>query len=260
MYTPNPIDLISVQQETPYLLFPRLSLHKKLIHGIFTRHNGISDPPFDTLNISYAVGDQPEKVTENIKKIKNIINAKDVVDINQSHGNGIVVLRQRNSGSHNNAISADAMITDLPRIALLVKLADCQGTIIYDPYRNVVANVHCGWRGNVQNILERVVIRMKEEFGCEESELLAAIGPSLGPCCAEFISHKDIFPDAFEHFMVQKNHFNLWAVSCWQLQEAGLQAKNIEVAGICTRCRTDLFYSYRGEGTTGRFGTIAMLR
>jgi YfiH family protein len=206
------------------------------------------------------VGDRPEKVSENIKKIRKIINAKDVIDMNQSHGNGIVVLGQENSGAHEKATFADAMITDVPRVGLLVKLADCQGTIIYDPRRNVVANVHCGWRGNVLNILEHVIIRMKNEFGCEESDLLAAIGPSLGPCCAEFVSHKEIFPEAFKVFMVENNHFDLWAVSRRQLQDAGLQANNIEVAGICTRCRTDLFYSYRGEGTTGRFGIVAMLR
>jgi copper oxidase (laccase) domain-containing protein len=112
----------------------------------------------------------------------------------------------------------------------------------------------------VHNILKKTVIRMTAAFHCNESELLAAIGPSLGPCCAEFVSHKEIFPRAFEQFMVRDNYFDLWSMSRWQLEGAGLRRENIEVAGICTRCCTDLFYSYRGEGKTGRFGTIAMLR
>ncbi len=100
---------------------------------------------------------------------------------------------------------------------------------------------------------------MKKDFGCIESHLLAGVSPSLGPCCAEFVSHKEIFPDAFKRFMVQENYFDLWAISRLQLESAGLKGCNIEIAGICTRCKADLFYSYRGEGKTGRFGAIAML-
>jgi len=260
MRNPNPVDLKSVRQEIPFFQFPSLSSRRQLMHGIFTRHGGVSNPPFNTLNISYSVGDRQENVAENLSKIRNVIKAKDIVYMKQSHGDGIFVLGQNKPAESNQASSADAMITDIPGIALLVKQADCQGIIIYDPTRNVVANVHCGWRGNVQNILGRVVVRMKAVFGCDKSGLLAAIGPSLGPCCSEFVSYKDIFPEVFERFMVQKNYFDLWAVSCWQLQRAGLREDNIEVAGICTCCRTDLFYSYRGEGKTGRFGTVAMLR
>jgi YfiH family protein len=259
MYPPIPVDLKFVRREVSYFVFPRLSSCRKLIHGIFSRHGGTSDPPFDTLNVSYSVGDSPGKVAENIKRIRKAIKAEDMAHVNQSHGDGIVVLGKDKFEKCLEVPFADAMITDVPRTALLVKQADCQGTIIYDPNRHIVANVHCGWRGNVRNILESVVIRMKEEFGCKESDLLAAIGPSLGPCCAEFIGYKSFFSGMFEQFMVRENHFDLWALSCRQLQGVGLREENIEVAGICTRCRTDLFYSYRGEGQTGRFGTVAML-
>ncbi len=155
--------------------------------------------------------------------------------------------------------SVDAVITDTPNIAILVKQADCQGVIIFDPEKRVVANVHCGWRGNAKNILGNVVTRMKHDFGCKGRDLLATIGPSLGPCCAEFVGHEKIFPNSFEEFMVRENYFNLWAISEWQLLNAGLRQENIEIASICTRCRTDLFYSYRGEGETGRFGSVVML-
>jgi len=89
---------------------------------------------------------------------------------------------------------------------------------------------------------------------------MAAIGPSLGPCCGEFITHEQIFPNEFRQFMVRENYFDLWRISRWQLLNAGLIEENIEVAGICTRCRTDMFYSYRAEGITGRFATVAMLK
>ena len=89
---------------------------------------------------------------------------------------------------------------------------------------------------------------------------MAAIGPSLGPCCAEFVIHEQIFPRLFGRFMRRENYFDLWEISRWQLSRAGLEEKGIDLAGLCTRCRTDLFFSYRAEGVTGRFGTVAMIR
>jgi YfiH family protein len=152
------------------------------------------------------------------------------------------------------------MITDLPLVALMVKQADCQAVILFDPEKGVVSNAHCGWRGNVHNILDSVVGRMKSEFGCRKADLLAAIGPSLGPCCAEFVNHEKEFPAEFRRFMVREGYFDLWEISRWQLLEAGLKEDRIEVANICSRCRTDMFFSYRAEGITGRFATVAMLK
>jgi len=260
MFTTSPTDLKWVREDTTYFQFPRLFLNRHLTHGVFTRRGGVSAPPFDSLNTSFSVDDQPEHVAANLKKIKDIIGARDLIQMNQVHSNDILVVHQGDTGAHKKVFSVDAMITNMPRVALLVRQADCQGTIIYDPKKHVLANVHCGWRGNVRDILGRVVTRMKGEFDCKASDLEAAIGPSLGPCCAEFITYRDIFPETFDRFMVNENHFDLWALSSWQLEKAGMKPENIEVAGLCTCCRTDLFYSYRGEGNTGRFGTVAMLR
>ena len=260
MLIANLADLKWVREKVTHFQFPGLSLNRRLRHGVFTRQGGVSNPPFDTLNISCFVGDRPEDVAANTRKIKDVFRAKDLLHMNQSHGDGIFALHKGEPGSYSEVPCADAMITNIPGVAILVKQADCQGIIIYDPKKHVVANVHCGWRGSVQNILASVVIRMKEEFGSKESDLVAAIGPSLGSCCGEFVSYRDIFPIEFERFMVRENYFDLWSVSCWQLEQVGLRAENIEVAGICTSCRTDLFYSYRGEGKTGRFGSVVMLQ
>ncbi len=252
-------NLLWVREKIIYFRYPNLFLNPQLVHGVFTRHGGCSEAPYHSLNTSYTVGDPPDNVTANHHTIKETIGANRLIFMNQSHGTDILVLRKGQYTLFENIPSADAIITNVPFFALMVQLADCQGVIIFDPKKNVVANVHCGWRGNVQNILERVVIRMKKDFGCIESHLLAGISPSLGPCCAEFVSHKEIFPDAFKRFMVRENYFDLWAISRWQLESAGLRGGNIEIAGICTRCGADLFYSYRGEGKTGRFGAVAML-
>jgi YfiH family protein len=161
--------------------------------------------------------------------------------MNQSHGDHILVMREAEYNPSTKVPSADAMITNISGLALMVKLADCQGVIIFDHKNRVLATVHCGWRGNVKNVLKKTVTRMTKEFGSSPPDLLAAISPSLGPCCAEFVTHEAIFPETFKQFMIRKNYFDLWAMSRWQLMEAGLREENIEIAGICTRCHTDLF-------------------
>lgn len=242
------------------LQFPRLVSHDRLVHAVFTRKGGVSEAPYDTLNVSYDTDDRPERVSKNMQIIKNAIGAKDLVFMNQVHGKEILVLRQQDFNGLKDPINVDAMITDIPQLALMVKLADCQGVLLYDPGKSVVANVHCGWRGNVINILRSVVERMRSDFGCLAADLAAAIGPSLGPCCSEFVDYEEIFPEAFRHFMIREPYFDLWEISRYQLLEAGLKNEHIEVAGICTRCKRETFYSYRGEGETGRFGTVIMLK
>ena len=256
---PKITDISRATKEVPYLQYLKLALNQQLAHGLFTRHGGVSSAPFQSLNISYSVGDRREDVTKNILGIKEAIGAERLFFLDQSHKNEILLLRKGQDKAPEKNISADAMITDIPGMALLIKQADCQGVIVFDPKKRVVANVHCGWRGNVQNILESVIKKLKKDFACNASDLLAAIGPSLGPCCAEFKSYDKIFPRSFHSFMVRENYFDLWAISTRQLMDAGLREENIELARICTRCRTDLFFSFREEGTTGRFGTVAML-
>jgi hypothetical protein len=246
--------------EVPYLKFHEMSRHDQLVHAVFTRQGGVSKAPYDTLNVSYATGDKPECVSSNLKIIKEAIGANDLVFMNQMHGKEVRALRGERFEALEDPVDADALITDQPLVALMVKQADCQAILLFDPIKNVVANVHCGWRGNVHDILGAVVGRMKFEFGCRPANMLAAIGPSLGPCCAEFINYEQEFPEEFRRFMVRKEYFDLWEISRWQLLEAGLAEDHIEVANICSRCRTDMFYSYRAEGITGRFGTVAMLK
>jgi YfiH family protein len=255
----NLSNLLWVQEGPSYLQFPELSKHPGISHGVFTRRGGVSEPPYNTLNTSFSVGDREDHVAQNLGTIKKTMAISHLAFMNQSHGIDIAVFRGGGDNLFHEPPNADAMITDIPGLGVMVKQADCQAVILFDPGKKVVANVHCGWRGNVRNILGTVVKRMKDTFGCNAADLVAAIGPSLGPCCAEFVTHQDLFPKDFMQFMVRENWFDLWALSCWQLEEAGLMAENIALAKVCTRCHRDIFYSYRGEGKTGRFGTVVML-
>lgn len=246
--------------EVTYLQFPNLSKQERLAHAVFTRHGGVSESSYRSLNAGDSTGDRPESVGINLQIIKKTIGARYLRFMNQSHGTDIHVLRQDDFREFDQAVNADALITNVKGLALMVKQADCQGIILFDPVKRVISDAHCGWRGNTHDILSSIVRRMKSDFGCKEPDLMASIGPSLGPCCAEFVTHEEIFPVTFRRFMVRKNYFDLWETSRWQLLEAGLENENIEVAALCTRCRTDLFYSYRAEGVTGRFATVVMLK
>jgi YfiH family protein len=255
----SPEDLARSSTEIPYLQFPGLSAHSLLKHAVYTRHGGVSEPPYHHLNVSRAVGDEAEHVAVNLGMIQQALGARHLAGMKQVHGSHILVLTDdRARGLKKSASQADAMVTNLPGVALMVRQADCQAVILMDPDKGVIANVHCGWRGNTANLLGKVIRRMKDIFGCDPAALYAAVGPSLGPCCAEFTTFDSLFPESFRRFMVKTNYLDLWEVSRWQLLQAGLRKDRIEVAGLCTRCRTDLFYSYRGEGTTGRFATVAM--
>ncbi|MFC1883137.1 peptidoglycan editing factor PgeF [Thermodesulfobacteriota bacterium] len=253
-------DLLWTRNGLVYFKYPRLAIHNELKNCVFSRNGGVSAPPFDSLNSSYSVGDDPKNVTENLNNIKREIGARKLIFMDQVHGTNIAEIWNDKFGDLEEISETDALISRTPGIALMVKQADCQGVILFDTKNSAFGVVHCGWRGNVQNILGRVVNLMAREFGSKGSDIIGAIGPSLGPCCGEFVDHKRIFPGDFEDFMIGENHFDLWSLSAHQLMEAGVKESNIEIAGICTQCCTDLFYSYRGEGNTGRFATVAMLR
>ena len=152
------------------------------------------------------------------------------------------------------------MVTDRTGQLLVIQVADCQPVFIFDAQRRVVANIHSGWRGSIQNVIGSTVEVMRREYDCRPEDMVAAIGPSLGPCCAEFIHYRTEIPRNFWCYKDTRDHFDFWAASKDQLVEAGLSSANIVLSGLCTRCRTDLFYSYRGEGETGRFAAVIGLR
>ena len=116
----------------------------------------------------------------------------------------------------------DALITDLSGVGLMIQQADCQAVLLFDPVKEVIAAVHCGWRGSVQGILGRVIAVMVENYGTAPADLQAVISPSLGPCCAEFVNYRQELPAEFQQFMVRDNYFDFWQISRYQLISAGM--------------------------------------
>lgn len=263
--------------------FPGLARVPGIWHGIFTRHTGRSRGAFRSLNVGFGVGDDHRNVVENRRIIARAADGRDLVFADQVHG--ARVLAFKGDGSNGGVVAVeevseralpherphagelyesfggrelvgDAMVSDVRDKCLVVQVADCQSVLMVDPVARVVANVHSGWRSSIQNIIGKTVRAMENIYGCRAGDVLAGVGPSLGECCAQFVNYRTEIPAGFWKYKNARDCFDFWSVSRDQLCAAGVLAENIEFSGVCTRCDTRNFFSYRGEGTTGRFAAV----
>jgi len=240
------------QKGLVYYQFPHLKKFPGLKHGIFTRIGGNSLSPFNGLNFSYAVGDNKKNVDSNYELVSSLMEGFQIISTHQVHGKNVLIVDENFS----NYEDADALATNCHNNMLLIKTADCQPVLLFDPQKNVIANIHCGWRGSILNIVDKTICILAKKYGTKPENILAGVGPSLGPCCAEFINYKKELPEKFWKYKVSENFFDFWAITHDQLTQTGVLSKNIINSGICTRCNTDLFYSYRKEKITGRFASF----
>lgn len=228
-------------------------------HGFFSRAGGVSDRPHDSLNVSLGIGDTGRNVAENRRRISRCFPRQELIFSSQVHEAGVLVCNPGGFGPSNTfgeTPEGDAMITNVPGLALVIQVADCQAVILYDTVGNAIANIHSGWRGSIRNIIGKTVNEMTRRYGTQPADIVAGIAPSLGPCCAEFVNYRKEIPRSFWKYMDARHHFDFWAISIDQLCQAGVRPDRIEVSGMCTRCRTDLFFSYRGENVTGRLAAV----
>ena len=240
--------------------FENLSRFPEIRHGIFSRKGGFSSPPFDSLNVSHGVGDKPENVERNRSLLAKALGGKTLAYLRQVHSDMVMVwgddADSRALFEQDTAPEGDAMVTDSEGVHLVIQTADCQAVLLYDPVLRVVANVHSGWRGSVANIAGKTVAEMKRAFGCNPAHIRAGVGPSLGPCCSEFVNYENEIPEHLWKYQAKEFFFDFWAITRDQLTEQGVLPENVETGGVCTRCSTDLFFSYRKEKVTGRFAGI----
>lgn len=239
-----------------WLEFELLADLPKIKHAVFLKHGGHSSGAFSSLNLGYYMGDNPVHVKENITKAIRLLNLEFITDAHQLHGRAVNEITPMNLASPH---SCDGLMTDHPGIGLKISHADCQAAIFYDPIKHALSNVHCGWRGNVQNIYAETIQSMVKRYGSKPADILVCISPSLGPERSEFIHYKQEFPETFWEFQHKPNYFNLWALSEWQLKNAGILPAHIQIASISTYANPDDYYSYRRSKTTGCHGTIAFL-
>jgi YfiH family protein len=251
--------------EIRYFQFEQLG--HGLTHAVFTRRGGVSPVPWAALNLGSTVGDDLERVRENrrlaLASLK--LDTASVYDVWQVHGVEVAFAEAPRSPQTPH-LQADATLTDRPGLILMMRFADCVPILLHDPIRKVVGIAHAGWMGTVRGTARFTVEAMQKRYGSNPADILAAIGPSIGP------DHYEVGPDvaiqvrqAFGNdtaslLPVTKGSikFDLWAANRMLLEQAGVS--HVEVAGLCTACAIEDWYSHRAEkGRTGRFGAIIAL-
>jgi YfiH family protein len=258
----------------PFFRFESLPANGRVQHAVFTRQGGISAPPFDSLNLSVSVPDDETRVHANRRRAYGLFgrDTNSVVHAYLVHGNDVARVTRQNNGAWVERV--DGIVTNEPGCALTMNYADCAPIFLYDPINQAIGLGHAGWQGAVKDLPGAMVRTMQAEFGSDPGALVAGIGPCIGPCCYEvgepvINAVRETFTAA-ESLLVDpphgrppfspggRPHFDLPRANRRNLESAGVQ--HIEVAGFCTACRTDLFYSHRAErGKTGRFGAIFIL-
>ncbi len=279
--------IITHKNGVSFLEFKKLAKLPGIRHGISTRNTGVSTGPFRSLNISFGVGDDDRNVRRNREIISKYLNEEDLVFADQVHGSRVMVFPKENNNviifdsdgcgevnqseilSKQIGVSnpdskhkyvGDALVTNIRKKILVIQVADCQSVIMYDPVHKVVANVHSGWRGSINDIIGLTIKIMKKSFGCFARDIVAGIGASLGPCCAEFVNYEKEIPKKYWKYKDDNDHFDFWSLSRDQLCRAGVLMDNVNLSRLCTKCDPDRFFSFRGEGATGRFASIIGLK
>ena len=279
--------IITHKNGVSFLEFKKLAKLPGIRHGIFTRNTGVSTGPFRSLNISFGVGDDDRNVRRNREIISKFLNEEDLVFADQVHGSRVMVFPKDNNNiiifdsdgcgevepseilSKQIGVSnpdsehkhvGDALVTNIRKKILVIQVADCQSVIMYDPVQQVVANVHSGWRGSINDIIGLTIKVMKKSFGCFARDIVAGIGASLGPCCAEFVNYEKEIPMRYWKYKDDNDHFDFWSLSRDQLCQAGVLMDNVNLSRLCTKCDPDRFFSFREEGATGRFASIIGLK
>jgi YfiH family protein len=238
-----------------------------LIQGVFCRHGGVSPAPWASLNQGGTVGDPRPNVIENRRRIFEAINrpVESLFDVWLVHSN-TVLCTDKPRPLDSPHVQADAIITDRPEITLFMRYADCVPIFLYDPKKAVISMIHAGWRGTVNKICAETVKTMVAQYGCNPADILAGIGPSIGPDHFEIgqdvieIVKQSFKSDADKLLMhsAGKNVLDLWATNALVLNQAGVN--EIEISEICTACHTEDWFSHRGDhGKTGRFGALLAL-
>jgi polyphenol oxidase len=244
-----------------------------LVKAAFTtRLGGVSTGEAAAMNFSFARRDEPENVRENYRRICAAagFTPGGIVVSRQVHGTYVheVTITEIGRGifdDFENA-KADGLMTRRHGVALVKHTADCVPVYILDTKAPAIALAHAGWRGTLEGIAGIALRRMAEAFGTKPADCMAAIGPSIGPCCFEVgLDVAQTFEARFPgHGIVNDSggspKVDLWRCNAMQLLDAGVPDENIAVAGLCTACDTATFYSHRREqGRTGAMAAIMEL-
>ncbi|MDD2797899.1 MAG: peptidoglycan editing factor PgeF [Bacteroidales bacterium] len=255
------------------LKYHSLAQFQEIEHFSSTRLGGVGSANYDSLNLSTYCGDDPAAVAENRLRLCQTVGITPdrFFAPYQTHEDKILVIDEpflkldfvkQNELMH----GVDAIITASSQVCIGVTTADCVPILLYDPIQGVVASIHAGWRGTVKSIAGKTVQKMCARFGSNSSDILAIIGPSIGPdvyevgeeVAKEFENCR--LSDAIVHGFA-KPHIDLWKANRLILRENGVLPNNIESSNVCTYTYHETYFSARRLGLkSGRCVTGIMIK
>lgn len=242
-------------------LYVKSDVLEGIKHGFTSRLGGVSHGKVYGFNFGFRVGDDESAVYENYRLMAGDmkIDLSKAVLSRQTHTDNIRIVTESDHGKgicrESDIFDTDGLVTDVKGTSLIVFSADCNPILLWDRKKNVISAVHSGWRGTVKHISQKAVGIMVSHFNCSASDIVAAVGPSIGPCCFEFGSEAVALFD--EKYIAKaendKYKVDLWSIIYDDLWQSGLLSENIDISRICTVCQSDRYYSYRTQKEkTGR--------
>jgi len=254
-----------------YYTIPLFERTGMVRHGFSTRIGGVSTGECAAMNFSFAKTDEPAVVVENFVRLSGALGIKpgSLVITRQVHGTHCHIASLEDAGrliSREGPVTeADSLITDQPGLSLVKHFADCVPVFLLDPVHRAIGLIHAGWRGTAAGIAGSTVRAMMRRYQTRPEDLLAAIGPSIGPCCFEV--GEDVaqalarrYPSAVKRSPGCKPHVDLWRCNELDLLAAGVAGGGITIARLCSACLGDTFYSHRRDrGKTGSMVAVMAL-
>ena len=264
---------IHEKQGVFYLTFPRLEQYGFIRHAFSTRVGGVSENEYTSMDLNFGRGDSEENVVRNFHRFCSAagFDYSTLVASAQDHHTFVRRVGTENYGTGiwkpKDMKSVDGLITNEKNVTLVTFYADCVPLFFLDPQKRAVGLAHAGWRGTAAKMGAKMVNAMVREFGSSPKDILAAVGPSIGPCCfevdapvyEEFAALSGIHP---EEFIIHKDSgkymIDLWEANRRIIMKAGVPEENIEVAQLCTECNAQWLWSHRANGAK-RGGLAAMM-
>lgn len=235
------------------------------------RAEGVSEPPYASLNLAAHVGDDPAHVDANRERACDALGIAPLRDrlvtAEQVHGVRIAQVRESDAESGAGAApssapplpACDALVTAAVGVPLMLFYADCVPVVLVNAEARAVAVVHAGWRGSLAGIVGDAVRELARVCG-GSGEIGAFVGPHIGACCYEVgVEIVSQFANRFVTLSRVSDRLDLAAVVTEDLVRAGVVEERQWHLGICTAHNTEHFYSYRAEGRTGRHAALAVL-
>ena len=263
-------------QTLPLLRFPLLDETGIVENAFTTREGGVSEGIFESLNLSFTRGDDPDAVKENYRRIAAVFGKEvsDIVCSDQTHTTNVRRVDRTYGGcgviKDRPYTDVDGLVTDEPGLILATFYADCVPLYFVDPVHKAIGLSHSGWRGTVERMGQATLDKMKAEFGTDPADVYAAIGPSICQDCYEVSEDvAEAFTEAFagheEEILIDKGNgkyqLDLWKANEIVMMDAGVKREHLAVTNICTCCNERLLFSHRAsKGKRGNLGAFLMLR